>query len=66
VGLEVGWYLRFARADRIEALVSLAGADQVRHAMPIHTDWDLEIDLFPDHAMARMTRREPRYDKDQE
>lgn len=66
MGLEVGWYLRFAKADNIEALISLAGADQVRNAMYIHTDWDLEIDLLPDHAKARMTRKKPRYDKDQE
>jgi len=62
--MEVGWYLRFAKADRVEALVSLTAADQVRHAMYIHTDWNLEIDEFEDHAKARMTRKKPLFDKE--
>ena len=66
MGLEVGWYLRFAKADRVKALISLAGADQVRHAMYIHTDWDLEIEELEEHAVAHMTRKKPRYDKEQE
>jgi len=65
VGLEVGWYLRLAKADRIEALVSPSGADQVRNAMYIHTDWVLETEEVGDHVRALMTRKKPRYDKEE-
>ncbi|AMK10822.1 hypothetical protein [Pseudodesulfovibrio indicus] len=65
MGLEVGWYLRFAKADRIEALVSLKGAPQVRHEAHIFPDWDFEITEFEDHARAVMTRREPLWNKEQ-
>jgi hypothetical protein len=64
VGLEVGWYLRFARTDRVEALVSLKGAAQVKHQGHIFPDWAFEIEEFEDHALAVMTRRQPVYDKE--
>jgi hypothetical protein len=64
VGLEVGWYLRFARADRIEALVSLKGVAQVRHEEHVFPDWTFEIEEFEDHARAVMTRKKPVYDKE--
>lgn len=64
MGLEVGWYLRFARTDRIEALVSLKGVPQVRHETHIFPDWAFEIEEFEDHARAVMTRKQPLYDKE--
>jgi hypothetical protein len=64
VGLEVGWYLRFARTDRVEALVSLKGAPQVRHQEHIFPDWSFEIKELEDHALAVMTRKQPVYDKE--
>lgn len=65
MGLEVGWYLRFAKTDRIEALVSLKGAPQVRHEAHIFPDWDFEVTEFEDHARAVMTRKTPLWDKEQ-
>nr|WP_286182133.1 hypothetical protein [Desulfovibrio sp. Huiquan2017] len=62
--MEVGWYLRFARADRIEALISLKGIPQVRHEAHIFPDWEFAIEEFEDHARAIMTRKQPIYDKE--
>ncbi|XXJ20845.1 hypothetical protein ACR42D_15155 [Desulfovibrio caledoniensis] len=64
MGLEVGWYLRFARTDRVEALVSLKGAAQVRHQEHIFPDWAFAIEEFEDHARAVMKRKQPVYDKE--
>ncbi|WP_285907167.1 hypothetical protein [Pseudodesulfovibrio pelocollis] len=61
MGLEVGWYLRFARTDRVEALVAPKGVAQVRHEMHSHPDWTLEIEERGDHALTRMTRVKPVY-----
>jgi hypothetical protein len=33
--------------------------------MYIHTDWDLEIEELEDHAVARITRKKPRYSKEE-
>nr|WP_279593445.1 hypothetical protein [Pseudodesulfovibrio sp. S3-i] len=62
--MEVGWYLRFAKADRIEAQVSLKAAAQVRHEEHIFPDWVFEFEEFDDHALAVITRRKPRYGKE--
>lgn len=64
MGLEVGWYLRFAKTDRIEALVSIKGADQVRHEGHIFLDWNFDFEDRGDHVKAIMTRMKPLYDKD--
>lgn len=64
MGLEVGWYLRFARTDRIEALVSLKAAAQVRHEAHTFPDWAFEVEELKDHARAVMTRKQPVYDKE--
>ena len=61
MGLEVGWYLRFARTDRIEALVATKAAEQVRHEKHIFPDWEFAIEEFEDHARAVMTRKKPLY-----
>jgi hypothetical protein len=60
--MEVGWYLRFARTDRVEALVAPKGVAQVRHEMHCHPDWSLEVDDREDHAMTVMTRIKPLYE----
>ncbi|MBG0791077.1 MAG: hypothetical protein H0S80_11330 [Desulfovibrionaceae bacterium] len=64
MGLEVGWYLRFAKTDRIEALVSAKGAEQVRHEGHIFTDWSFAFEEVGDHVRAVMTRNKPLFDKD--
>ncbi|QJB57001.1 hypothetical protein [Pseudodesulfovibrio sp. zrk46] len=64
MGLEVGWYLRFAKSDTIEALVSTKAADQVRHEEHIFPDWNFEFEDREDHVAARMTRKKPLYDKE--
>ena len=64
MGLEVGWYLRLAKTDRIEALVSAKGAEQVRHEAHIFKDWDFALEDADDHVRAVMTRRKPLFDKE--
>ena len=64
MGLEVGWYLRFAKTDRIEALVSVKGSAQVRHEEHIFPDWAFAFEELDGHVRAVMTRRKPLYDKE--
>nr|WP_321513711.1 hypothetical protein [uncultured Pseudodesulfovibrio sp.] len=64
MGLEIGWYLRFAKADAIEAWVSLKGAAQVRHEEHIFPDWNFTFEEHEDHVVARMTRKKPLFDKE--
>jgi len=64
VGLEVGWYLRFAKSDRIEALVSIKGAVQVRHEGHIFPDWAFEFEERDDHVKAIMTRLKPLFEEE--
>lgn len=59
MGLEVGWYLRLGKSDRIEATVSLKGADQVRHQEYIFPDWDFEFRERDDHVVVVMRRKRP-------
>ena len=65
MGLEVGWYLRFAKSDTVIALVSRQGADSVRHAMHMHNDWTLVTEDKEDHILAHITRNKPLFDKDE-
>jgi len=62
--MEVGWYLRFAKTDRVEAQIALKAVDQVLHARHIHSDWCFDIKDYVDHALAVMTRIKPLFDKD--
>ena len=62
--MEVGWYLRFARTDRIEALVSVKGEAQVRHEERIFPDWAFAFEPMGDHVKAVMTRKKPLYDQE--
>ncbi|BCS88201.1 hypothetical protein [Pseudodesulfovibrio sediminis] len=62
--MEVGWYLRFARTDRIEALVSIKAGAQVRHEVHTFPDWHFEFEEHDDHVRAIMTRKQPVYDKE--
>lgn len=57
--MEVGWYLRLGKSDRIEATVSLQGADQVRHQEHIFPDWRFEFEEHDDHVLATMIRKKP-------
>lgn len=59
MGLEVGWYLRLGKTDKVEALVSRQGADQVRHQEHISTDWAFAFEDKDDHVLAVMTRKKP-------
>lgn len=64
MGLEVGWYLRLAKTDRIEALVSAKGADQVRHEGHIFPDWEFTLEDMDDHVKAVMIRKKPLFEKE--
>lgn len=57
--MEVGWYLRLGKSDRVEALVSTKETDQVRHQAHIYTDWDFDFEDKGDHVLAVMTRKKP-------
>ncbi|CCH48535.1 hypothetical protein [Pseudodesulfovibrio piezophilus] len=59
--MEVGWYLRFSKTDRVEAMVTAKTAPQVRHEAHIFRDWIFEFQDKEDHVLARMTRRKPLY-----
>ena len=57
--MEVGWYLRLGKSDRIEAQVSIQGAEQVQHQAYIFRDWDFNFHDRGDHVLAIMTRKKP-------
>jgi len=57
--MEVGWYLRLGRSDRIEAQISTSGTDQIRHQAHIFPDWDFEFQDKGDHVLAIMNRKKP-------
>ncbi|WP_319780832.1 hypothetical protein [Maridesulfovibrio sp.] len=60
MGLEVGWYLRFARTEKITALVDKGTEDQLRHQLEILPEWDLEIFEEEDHVRAVFHCKVPR------
>jgi len=62
--MEVGWYLRFARSDRVEALVTAKTAPQVQHQEHIFPDWAFAYREDGDDTLAIITRRKPVYDKE--
>ena len=64
MGLEVGWYLRLGRSDRIEALVSLKGEAQVLNESYVFPDWTFTFENRGDHVLAVMTRNQPVYDRE--
>lgn len=64
--MEVGWYLRLGKTDRIEALVSPKGEPQVLHESYIFPDWSFEFEDRGDHVLAVMTRKQPLFDREQE
>lgn len=64
--MEVGWYLRFARSDRIEAAIATKAVDQVRHEGYIFTDWGFDFEDKGDHVLAIMTRKKPLYGEEPE
>lgn len=61
--MEVGWYLRLGKTDRIEALVSTKGEAQVQHQKHIFPDWEFAFEERGDHVLAVMTRKKPLFDK---
>lgn len=60
MGLEVGWYLRFARTEIITALVDKGTEDQLRHQLEILPEWDLELFEEEDHVRAVFHSKIPR------
>ncbi len=60
--MEIGWYLRFAKTDTIEAQISVKSVDQLRHESHIFPDWNFEFDGQDGYVLARMTRKKPLYD----
>lgn len=64
MGLEIGWYLRFARQDEVEALLGPKGLPQVRHQLKILPEWSLESEDRGDHTYVRLTRNTEPADED--
>ena len=61
----MGWHLRFAKTDRVEALVTLTTIEQVRQQMYIYNDWSFDFVEESDHWVAHMTRLKPLYDTEE-
>lgn len=60
--MEVGWYLRFGKTDKVEVLVSLKGEAQVSHEQHIFRDWSFDFENRGDHVLAILTRMKPLYE----
>lgn len=60
--MEVSWYLRLGKTDRVEAQVSFQGAKQVEHEKYIATDWNFEFEEQDGHVLAIMTRKKPLFE----
>jgi len=56
VALEVGWYLRFARSDKIEALVQDRAVDQIRAHLAPDMGWDMAVEQRQGHSLVHLTR----------
>jgi len=59
--MEVGWYLRFGKSDRIEAQVAVKAAPQVQHQEHIFPDWRFSYEEHKDYVLAIIERKEPVY-----
>ena len=54
--MEIGWYLRFARQDRIEALVDESALAQIRNHYSPDMGWTLETEVQEEGVVARFDR----------
>lgn len=61
--MEVSWYLRFARTDKVEIAASRDSEGSVHHAMTMHPDWTIASEDREDHLLFTFERREPVYSK---
>ena len=61
----MGWHLRFAKTDRVEALVSLTTVEQVRQQTYVYRDWAFDFEDKDDYIVAHMTRMKPLYDTEE-
>lgn len=57
MGLEVGWYLRFPRGDRIEALVDASTVAQLEHQLYTVSGWEMTVEELGEHARAVFTKK---------
>lgn len=57
--MEIGWYLRFAKSDRIELTADPGAVPQIFYVLDIHPEWDVDIENVEDHVVAHYRRKEP-------
>lgn len=57
MGLEVGWHLRFSRADVVEARIDRTGLAQLEDTRAMHPDWDMRVQDAGDHLLVRFVPR---------
>ncbi len=58
MGLDVGWHLRYARADSLEALFDPGALPQVEDNLYIVGGWDMTLTEHDGALLARFTRRQ--------
>ena len=59
MGLEVSWYLRFARTDVVEVLVSKDSAPQLDHVLIMEPQWKGESREQDGALLFTYTRKKP-------
>lgn len=57
MGLEIGWHLRFTRAEALEILVRPALAGALREEAATAGGWDLEVRPSGDAVLGFFTRK---------
>ena len=57
MGLDVGWHLRFARAQSLEAVFDPGVLPQVEDHLYIVGGWDMTVEERDGALLARFTRR---------
>jgi hypothetical protein len=57
VGLDAGWHLRFARVDRMQALIDPATLPQVEDHVFIVGGWDMAVEEQDGALLVTFTRR---------
>lgn len=57
MGLDAGWHLRFARVDRMQALIDPATLPQVEDHVFIVGGWDMAVEEQEGSLLVTFTRR---------
>jgi hypothetical protein len=58
VGLEISWYLRFARSDSLDVLLKKEAVGQAEGALHIEPGWCMHTEERDGHVLARFTREQ--------